>query len=158
MGFLHVIVFENYSIVIKALSSYETGDGNRGPETSRTCSRSPSVPSSVLRQEGKCPSCRSCFLCCRHSFGVKAQAAWGQAVFRVSFRVAPLQKLIPPLFIVALRLKDGALIASSAQASRPAGHAGGAAPPNRDLTSCPLGKGERGVGADRAGLGHRVRP
>lgn len=63
-----------------------------------------------------------------------------------------------PLFITALRLKDGALIASSTQAPRPTGHEGRAAPPNSDLMECPFSRGEWREGAGRAGLGHRVRP
>lgn len=96
---------------------------------------------------------RSCFLASRHSPGVTAPPGGGHepAKSPVFFTVgatppgsASKAYLPSPGRIPAPRRKDGGLIPSSAQAPRPAGHEGRAAPPHGDLVERPLGP--RGAG------------
>ena len=103
------------------------------------------------------------FLSCHHSFVVKAQEAGGQAAFRVSFRVAPLQKFLAPsraLFSsLTLRLQRWCpyCIKHRARLQGQPGRGLGRSPPTLTLRDA-LCRGERRVGAGKAGPGHRVRP
>lgn len=134
MGFCREPLFEEISIVTKALSFYRLGDGNGGPEGSRTCLRLPNDSAAILRQESMFPGCHSCFLSFPHSFLAKASQYVDAprkrpcSLWWALFPTDPLKSFFSPIgphCHYCQGMKGGALIASSTQAPRPTGHRAG---------------------------------